>query len=74
MIALINVGRAAMLAWVVYGLFLIFAPSVIHRQPARASGVIQCLSAYAVGYALDRLLSLVRHRKAAASAAETSQP
>lgn len=71
MIALINIGRAVMVAWVIYGLILIFAPAVVHRQPALTSGVIQCLTAYAIGYALDRLLSAVRRRQAESATAMT---
>jgi hypothetical protein len=72
MIILINIGRIAMVAWVVYGLLLIFAPSVIHRQPDQVSGIIQCLVAYAAGYSMDRALSAVKRRKAAL-AAETAE-
>jgi len=68
MIILINIGRMAMIAWVIYSLLLIFAPSVIHRQPDLVGGVIQFLVAYAAGYSLDRVLSVVRRRKAALGA------
>ena len=68
MIILINIGRIAMIGWVIYSLLLIFAPSVIHRQPDLAGGIIQFLIAYAAGYSLDRLLSVVRRRKAALAA------
>ena len=71
MIILINIGRMAMIAWVIYSLLLIFAPSVIHRQPDQMAGIIQFLIAYAVGFLLDRLLSVLRRRKAA-RIAETS--
>ncbi len=68
MIILINIGRIGMIAWVVYSLLLIFAPSVIHRQPDQMGGIIQFLIAYAAGYSLDRVLSAVRRRKAAVGA------
>ncbi|HEX3948549.1 MAG TPA: hypothetical protein VHW95_01720 [Steroidobacteraceae bacterium] len=68
MITLINIGRFAMMAWVIYSLLLIFAPSVIHRQPDQMGGIIQFLIAYAAGYSMDRALSVVRRRKAALSA------
>ena len=68
MIILINIGRVAMIAWVIYSLLLIFAPSFIHRQPDQAGGIIQFLIAYAAGYSLDRVLSVVRRRKAALAA------
>ncbi len=64
MVTLINIGRAAMIIWVIYSLLLIFAPSVIHRQPDQVSGIIQFLIAYAAGYLMDRALSAVRRRKA----------
>ena len=50
MVTLINIGRAAMIIWVIYSLLLIFAPSVIHRQPDQVSGIMQFLIAYAAGY------------------------
>ena len=68
MIILINIGRVAMIAWVIYSLLLIFAPSFIHRQPDQVGGIIQFLIAYAAGYSLDRVLSVVRRRKAALAA------
>jgi len=64
MVTLINIGRIAMIIWVIYSLLLIFAPSVIHRQPDQVSGIIQFLIAYAAGYLMDRALSAVRRRKA----------
>ena len=70
MITLINIGRMAMIGWVIYSLLLIFAPSVIHRQPDQMGGIIQFLIAYAAGYLLDRALSAARRRRAA-FAAET---
>jgi hypothetical protein len=64
MVVLINIGRLAMAAWIVYGLVLIFAPSWLHRPPDQMSGIIQCLLAYALGYLLDRLLGVLRRRRA----------
>lgn len=54
-----------MIAWVVYSLLLIFAPSIIHRQPDQVGGILQFLIAYAAGYLMDRALSAVKRRKAA---------
>jgi hypothetical protein len=68
MIALINIGRAAMAVWVVYSLLLIFAPSWIHQAPNQKSGIIQFLAAYSLGYLMDRSLSAFRKRKALATA------
>jgi hypothetical protein len=64
MIVLINLGRAAMAAWVVYSLLLIFAPAWIHQLPNLKSGIIQFLLAYALGFLMDRGLSFYRRRKA----------
>jgi hypothetical protein len=58
-------GRLLMMAWVVYGLLIIFAPSILHRQPDQTSGIVQVIVAYALGYLMDRALSVVRRRKAA---------
>jgi hypothetical protein len=65
MIILLNMGRLLMMAWVVYGLLIIFAPSILHRQPEQTSGIVQVVVAYALGYLMDRALSVVRRRRAA---------
>jgi hypothetical protein len=72
MATLLNVGRIAMLAWVIYGLLLIFAPSVIHRAPDQSSGIAQVVAPYTLGYLLDRALGSVRRRKADLAAADSS--
>ena len=64
MIILLNIGRLLMVAWVVYGLLLIFAPSIIHKPTDQTSGIIQVVIAYSLGYLLDRTLGLVRRRRA----------
>jgi hypothetical protein len=69
MIVLINIGRAAMALWVVYSLLLIFAPAWIHQVPDQESGIVQFLAAYALGFLMDRGLSVVRRKKAALAAA-----
>jgi hypothetical protein len=72
MAILLNIGRIAMLVWVIYGLLLIFAPSVLHRAPDQTSGIVQVVVAYALGYLLDRSLGRVRRRKAELAAADLS--
>lgn len=72
MTILLNMGRLAMLGWVVYGLVLIFAPSILHQPPDQMSGIIQVVVAYTVGYLLDRALSILRRRKAALEAGTPS--
>ncbi|HWJ33748.1 MAG TPA: hypothetical protein VNR70_00695 [Steroidobacteraceae bacterium] len=67
MIILLNMGRLLMAAWIVYGLLIIFAPSILHRQPDQTSGIVQVIVAYALGYLMDRALSVVRRRRAALS-------
>jgi hypothetical protein len=64
MIILLNIARFLMVLWIVYGLLLMFAPSVVHSQPNPASGAIQAIVAFAIGYLLDRALSVVLRRKA----------
>jgi hypothetical protein len=74
MIALINVGRFLMVLWVAYGLLLMFAPGVVHSRPNAASGAIQAIAAFAIGYLLDRALSIVLRRKAQSSADKQTSP
>ena len=64
MILLLNLARFMMVLWIVYGLLLVFAPSVVHSPPKPASGAIQAIVAFAIGYLLDRALSVVLRRKA----------
>jgi hypothetical protein len=65
MILLLNIARYLMVLWIVYGLLLIFAPSVVHSPPNPTSGGIQAIAAFAIGYLLDRILSVVLRRRAA---------
>jgi hypothetical protein len=65
MILLLNIARGLMVLWVAYGLLLIFAPSVVHSSPNPTSGAIQAIAAFAIGYLLDRILSVVLRRRAA---------
>jgi hypothetical protein len=64
MILLLNVARGLMVLWIAYGLILIFAPTVVHSSPNPASGAIQALAAFAIGYLLDRILWVVLRRRA----------
>jgi hypothetical protein len=64
MIILLNIARFSMVLWIVYGLLLMFAPSVVHSRPNLTSGAIQAIAAFAIGYLLDRALSVVLRRKA----------
>jgi hypothetical protein len=65
MIVLLNIARYLMVLWIAYGLVLIFAPSVVHSAPNPTSGAIQAIAAFAIGYLLDRILSVVLRRRAA---------
>jgi hypothetical protein len=65
MIIILNLARLLMVLWIVYGLLLIFAPGVVHSQPNPTSGAIQTIAAFAIGYLLDRILSVVLRRRAA---------
>jgi hypothetical protein len=66
MILLLNIARGLMVLWIAYGLLLMIAPSVVHRPPDPTSGAIQAIGAFAIGYLLDRILSVVLRRRAAA--------
>jgi hypothetical protein len=68
MVILINVGRFLMMAWVIYALLLILAPSVIHQAPNQTSGIIQGVIAFIIGNLLDRILGRLRRRRAEAAA------
>jgi hypothetical protein len=72
MILLLNIARGLMVLWVAYGLLLMFAPSVVHSPSNPTSGAIQAIVAFAIGYLLDRILSVVLRRRAAAPDNQTS--
>ncbi len=67
MVVLINVGRFLMMAWVIYALLLILAPSVIHQTSNQTSGIIQGVIAFIIGNLLDRALGRLRRRRAEAA-------
>jgi hypothetical protein len=65
MIILLNLGRLLMVAWVVYALYLLFAPHFLHTQPDDLSAAMQAIVAFALGHLMDRALGILRRRKAA---------
>jgi hypothetical protein len=72
MIILLNFGRALMVAWIGYALLLMFAPSLLHKPADFYSGAIQGLTAFGLGYLMDRALSLVLRRRALSAHPESS--
>jgi|HubBroStandDraft_2_1064218.scaffolds.fasta_scaffold562754_2 hypothetical protein len=70
MILLLNFARLMMLLWIAYGLLLVFAPGVVHSPPKPASGAIQAIVAFAIGYLLDRALSFVLRRNSASEVSD----
>jgi len=73
MIGLLNVGRALMVAWIAYALLLLFAPALLHRPPDPIGGALQALTAFGLGYLLDRVLSFVLRRKALSAQSDPSE-
>ena len=69
MIALINIGRLAMAAWILYALYLLFSPHFLHTEPHDLGAAAQAIGAFALGYAMDRILGAVRRRRATCEAA-----
>ena len=73
MIILLNLGRGLMVAWIAYALLLIFAPALLHRPPDPIGGAIQALTAFGLGYLLDRALSFVLRRRALSARGDPSE-
>jgi uncharacterized membrane-anchored protein len=73
MIVLLNLGRALMVVWIAYALLLVFAPALLHRSPDPVGGAIQALTAFGLGYLLDRALSVVLRRKALSAQSDPSE-
>jgi hypothetical protein len=70
MIALLNLARLLMVAWIVYALVLMFAPALLHQNPGKFDGAIQASVAFALGWLLDRAISAVHQRRARVAAGE----
>ncbi|HEX4151307.1 MAG TPA: hypothetical protein VHY75_03765 [Steroidobacteraceae bacterium] len=69
MIMLLNLCRLFMVVWIIYALILLFAPHVVHRTPDPTAAAIQALVAFALGYLMDRVIGVLRRRKAMRMAA-----
>jgi hypothetical protein len=72
--ALLNIGRLLMVAWILYALYLLFSPHFFHTPPHDLSAAAQAVGAFALGYLMDRVLGLVRRRRAARLAADLPVP
>jgi hypothetical protein len=67
-IALLHIGRVLMVLWIIYALFQLFAPHVLHQPPNDVVASVNALVAFALGHLMDRTLGVLRRRKAAAAA------
>ena len=67
MIVILNIGRALMVAWIIYALVLMFAPQVLHRPPDDMSAAIQGICAFVLGNLMDRAIGWIRRRRARAA-------
>jgi hypothetical protein len=68
-IALLQFGRVLMVLWIIYALFQLFAPHVLHQPPNDVVASVNALVAFALGHLMDRALGVLRRRKAAAAVA-----
>jgi hypothetical protein len=68
-IALLHIGRVLMVLWIIYALFQLFAPHVLHQPPNDIVASVNALVAFALGHLMDRALGVLRRRKAAAAVA-----
>jgi hypothetical protein len=64
MIIALHVGRVLMVFWVLYSLFLLFAPHILHQPPNDVFASVNALVAFALGHLMDRALGVLRRRKA----------
>jgi hypothetical protein len=64
MIIALHVGRVLMVFWVLYSLFLLFAPHILHQPPNDVVASVNALVAFALGHLMDRALGVLRRRKA----------
>jgi hypothetical protein len=68
MIAILNLGRLLMVAWIIYALILLFAPQYLHRPPDNVGAAVQAVAAFVLGNLMDRGIGILRRRKAAREA------
>ena len=64
MITVLNIARVLMMAWIAYALVLLFQPALLHHSPDPVGASIQALVAFGLGYLMDRVLGVLRRRKA----------
>jgi hypothetical protein len=69
MIIALHVGRVLMAVWIIYALFLLFAPHILHQPPNDVFASVNALVAFALGHLMDRALGVLRRRNAAAAVA-----
>jgi hypothetical protein len=69
MIIALQIGRVLMIVWILYALFQLFAPHVLHQPPNDVFASVNALVAFALGNLMDRALGVLRRRKAAADVA-----
>jgi len=72
MIIALQIGGVLMVVWIIYTLFLLFAPHVLHQPPNDVVASVNALAAFALGHLMDRALGILRRRKAAGVAAADS--
>jgi hypothetical protein len=72
MIIALQIGRVLMVVWIIYALFLLFAPHVLHQPPNDVVASVNALGAFALGHLMDRALGVLRRRKAAAADVATA--
>jgi hypothetical protein len=70
MIIALQIGRLAMVAWILYSLFRLFAPHYLHQPPNDVVASVNALGAFVLGNLMDRALGALRRRKMAATDVE----
>ena len=58
---------------IAYAILLIFAPELLHQPPDQIGGAIQALTAFGLGYLMNRSLSFVLRRRALSAQSDPSE-
>lgn len=64
MITALHIGRVLMVLWILYSLFLLFTPHILHQPPNDVFASVNALVAFALGHLMDRALGVLRRREA----------
>jgi len=71
MIIALQIDRVLMIAWILYALFRLFAPHILHQPSNDVVASVNAVAAFALGHLMDRALGVLPRKAAVAGVAAT---